>query len=388
MTSGDQRERVVNVGVIGTGFIARNFMLELERRRDYRLAAVLTRRPLDSLGDLPGHDRLTNEVDRLIERSDIVFECTGDVAWAMHTVPRALDAGRPVLTMNTEFHVTVGSAFADRGLLTEAEGDQPGSLAALHEEVVTMGFAPLVYANMKGFLNTNPTLDEMRYWGAKQNYSLSLVTSATDGTKMQFEQCIVGNFLGADIVRDGLLGSVTDDIEAATQELGEAATAHGRPIVDYVLSGKMPHGVFIVARHHADQATALVNYKMGAGPFYRLLRPAVLVHLEAFKTLERLRAGGGVLLNNSRRPRLSVAAVAKRDLPAGTVIKDGIGSFDVRGICVRIADHPDHVPIGLVRDAHVRRPVPAGALVQLDDLDLPHEALLATWRDIKPVSFE
>jgi predicted homoserine dehydrogenase-like protein len=85
---------------------------------------------------------------------------------------------------------------ADRA---EAEGDQPGSLAALHENVRLMGFRPLVLGNIKRFLDKNPAEAEMMHWSAKQRLSLHQTVSFTDGTKLQIEQVLVANGLGADI---------------------------------------------------------------------------------------------------------------------------------------------------------------------------------------------
>ncbi len=76
--------------------------------------------------------------------------------------------GKAVVTMNSEFHVTVGSHFVGAGLVTEAEGDQSGSLAALAEEVRAMGFVPRIFGNTKGYLNLNPKPEDMAYWAAKQ----------------------------------------------------------------------------------------------------------------------------------------------------------------------------------------------------------------------------
>ena len=120
-----------------------------------------------------------------------------------------LDAGRPVVTLNAEFHATIGSHFVGRGLLSEAEGDQPGCLAALGEDAVATGFTPLVYGNMKAFLNRNPSPEEMRYWAERQDYSIEMVTSFTDGTKVQIEQCLVANGLGAGIAKEDLIGLET-----------------------------------------------------------------------------------------------------------------------------------------------------------------------------------
>lgn len=67
--------------------------------------------------------------------------------------------------MDAELHVTTGSYLTRKpGLITEAEGDQPGCLAALKEEALAMGFQILAYGNIKGFLKLNPSRDDMQYW--------------------------------------------------------------------------------------------------------------------------------------------------------------------------------------------------------------------------------
>ena len=143
-----QDSHVVRIGVIGTGFVSRHFTMELAHRKEYALSRVLTRRPVDSCGDFPFRDALTNSLNELIDNSDIIFECTGDVLHATETVEAALASGKPVLTLNPEFHVTTGSYFVDKGFLTEADGDQPGCQASLFEEAAAMGFEPIVLGGM------------------------------------------------------------------------------------------------------------------------------------------------------------------------------------------------------------------------------------------------
>lgn len=374
-------DRPLRIGVVGTGFVARHFVLELVRRPEWQLGAVLTRRPLDSVQGFP-EAALTDSPDALIEAADVVFECTGDVPYATRQIGAALAAGRPVVTLNPEFHVTTGSYFVGRGHLTEAEGDQPGCTARLVEEAVALGFEPVVLGNIKGFLNLTPTREEMEYWGARQGISLPMVTSFTDGTKLQVEQCLVGNFFGAGIAREGLLGPETDDLRTAGQLLGEAAAAAGRPVTDYVLSRKLPHGVFVVARHEPGQREALAYLKLGDGPFYTLLRPNIFVHLEVFKTLERVARAAPALLHNTATPRLSVAAVAKRELRPGEAIGRGCGSFELRGICVRIANRPDHLPIGLADGIRIRRRVEPGQVLTFDDVEMPESEACSIWSEI------
>lgn len=378
------RRQQLRVGVVGTGFISRHFVLELAQRPGFALGKVLTRRPLDRCPEYPRPEALTDSRDALIEASDVVFECSGDTRHAADTITAVLAAGKPVVTLNAEFHVTIGSAFVERGLLSEAEGDQPGCLAALHEEVVAMGFQPLAYANMKGFLNLNPSPEEMRYWARRNNFSLNMVTSFTDGTKLQIEQCLVANGLNTDIEQEGLLGLVNNDIESAAKKFGPVADRRGRPISDYILDSRLPHGVFIVARHDEQHAAALQNYKiMGEFPYYVLLRNFCLVYLEVFKTIERVWRERRILLNNGPCPRVGVASVAKRDLVAGERIKRGCGSFELRGTCVNLKNRPGHLPICLADDVHVRRRVEAGAILTLDDVDLPASTALTAWQQIE-----
>jgi predicted homoserine dehydrogenase-like protein len=294
-----------------------------------------------------------------------------------------LDARKPVVTLNAEFHVTVGSHLVERGVLSEAEGDQPGCLAALSEEALALGFTPLVYSNIKGFLNRNPTPDDMTYWSRRNGISLPMVTAFTDGTKLQVEQCLVANGLGADIAKEELLGPAIDDLTEGAHRLAKAAARHGRPISDYLLSSQLPHGVFIVATHDERQREALRYLKMGEGPYYVLVKHNIFVHLEVFKTIERLMSGASPLLNNSTNPRVSVASIAKRRFMPGERIARGCGGFDLRGICVNMVDHPNHVPICLAVDLHVRRRVEPGQIFTMDDVELPETEALIAWQAVE-----
>ncbi|EXF45319.1 NAD(P)-dependent oxidoreductase [Pseudomonas sp. BAY1663] len=281
--------------------IAHGFVRLIKQHyRDMEISRVLTRRPLTSLADFPLADALTNSLDELIDNSDLIVECSGDVFHGTSVIERAFEAGLPVVTVNAELQVTTGSYLAGRGFITEAEGDQPGSLAALREEALQMGFQPLVYGNMKGYLNHDPSLEDMTYWAQRQGISVDQTTSFTDGTKVQIEQVIIGNGLGATITRQGMEGLASTSLDDSASLLAMMAERAGQPIVDYVIpSGYPAGGVFLVGRHDENQARAIEYFKLGRGPFYTLLRPFHLCSLEVGKTVRRVLAGGGVLLNNS-----------------------------------------------------------------------------------------
>ncbi|TYP61317.1 putative homoserine dehydrogenase-like protein [Stutzerimonas stutzeri] len=369
---------IKRVGVSGTGMISHCFVrLIMQHYSDLRISRVLTRRNVGTLSSFPLAEVLTNSIDDLIANSDVIVECTGDVFFGTEVIERAFEAGVPVVTINAELQVTTGSYLSGKGFLTEAEGDQPGSLAALREEALQMGFLPLVYGNMKGYLNHNPSPEDMAYWSKRQGISIEQTTSFTDGTKVQIEQVVVGNGFGATITRRGLEGLASTDLNVSGNVLGLIAEGVGQPIVDYVLpNGYSAGGVFLVCRHDEMQAPAIEYFKLGPGPYYVLTRPFHLCSLEVGKTVRRVLAGGGVLLNNSVSPTLGVAAIAKRPMKPGEMIVRGIGGFDVRGEAVKLADELDHVPIGLLRNTVLKRPVEPGQLITFDDIEVQPSRVL------------
>ncbi|MBE0588483.1 MAG: NAD(P)-dependent oxidoreductase, partial [Hydrogenophaga sp.] len=252
---------------------------------------------------------------------------------------------------------------------------------ALREEAVMMGFKPLVYGNMKGFLNHHPTPEEMAYWAGKQGISVEQTTSFTDGTKIQIEQALVANGFGGTITRQGMEGPKSADVTKAAIELARTAAERGQAISDYVLSPGNA-GVFVVGTHDKSEWKALNYLKLGDGPYYVLVRPFHLCQYEIIKTVRRVINGGGVLLNNSSAPTVSIVGIAKTDLPAGTRIDRAIGGFQVRGEAARIQDVPNHVPIGMIQNAVITRPVLAGQTLSFDDVELPDTLALSIARKL------
>jgi predicted homoserine dehydrogenase-like protein len=366
------------IGIVGTGFIAVGLCLLLRTVADLTVSRVLTRRAVDAVTNMPGV-ALTRSLDDLLENSDLVVECSGDIIHASKVVDAALKANLPVVTMGAEFHVTVGSHFCSRGVLTEAEGDQPGSLAALREEALSMGFEPLVYGNIKGFLNETPSERDMVYWSERNGISIPQVTSFTDGTKLQIEQALVANGLGADIVQPGMLGLNDMPLHDAGLMLGQEAKLLGSAISDYVLNPNLPAGVFITAEHPTERPDVLRYLKLGDGPYYTLLRPYHLCHLELPRTIRRVLEGRGPLINNSSHPRINVVAIAKRDLAAGHRIGTAIGGPEFRGQAVRFSQSGDSPPIGLLNGARLRNSIAAGQTIAASDVDIPDSLATKAW---------
>lgn len=377
--SQNQRQKSIRVGIAGTGFVGRGLSRLLSLRDDMQVSGVLTRR----MGMVPGlgvdPELVTNEPRRLMEVSDVIVVSTGDPLHSTKIIDLAFEYGLPVITMDADTLVVSGSWLKRRGLLTESEGDQPGCLATLKEEALQMGFTPLVYGNIKRYLNHYPTIKDMRFWAKKQGFSLQSITSFTDGTKLQTEQCLVANGLDAGITKQGLEGLVCADWETGARQLAAMAMELNGSISDYVISKGSPPGVFIAATHDEDLAWGLETYKLGGGPVYILHRPYHLCFFEIPKTILRFLDSKEPILDNGAYPEFSVAAIAKSKLAAGTLIKKGIGSMDVRGEVLWIAKHLEHVPVGLMDSVHVKRPVEAEQIITWDDIDIPESKAAAAW---------
>lgn len=377
------------IGISGSGFVARGIFAALSRQPDLAVSAVLTRRPLARSARAFPEALLTNSIDALVERSDIVFECSGDTLHAARVLMAAGLAGRKLVTLCAEAQVTVGSALLNRGFsITEAHGDQPGAFAVLEREARWMDFQPLAYINLKGFHDPDPSPESMAYWAEKQNITLRAVTSYTDGTKMQIEQVLVANGLGARIARPGLIGGKAEDL-ADLDHFADAAREIGGPVSDYVVHPAVKGVVLLADNPIADLSpdfSAFAKLRTKGGRAYSLLKPYYLVHLEAARTLREVVDGRPPLLTNSAAPTATIAAVAKKPLGRGTLVETALGGFDLRGEAVEIAGNECAVPITLLDGARLTRALEPGQIVTEADIELPDSLAHALYRKSIPAA--
>ena len=372
--------RPLRVGVSGTGYIARGLIELLQPMGDrFEVVIVLTRRAVADVAPVPGNLPVTDNLDQFLTACDMVVECSGAVDGARVVVEAAIAAEKQIVTLNAEFQMALGAAFRDYPNITEAQGDQPGSIAALDEEVRQMGFEPVVYGSQKGFLALTPSKEDMVYWSERQGISLPAVTSFTDGTKVQIEQALVAECLGGTIAQNGLIGPKTGTLAEGGRELAARAAELGEVISDYALVAGGRGELFIVARH-ASPPEQLQYYKLGGGEFYIIERPFHLGHFEIPITMIRMAEGRGPLMKHSRKPELTVGTIAKTALPKGLPVTQAAGSFEFRGEAMRLTDAPDAVPIGLMEHCVLREALEPGQVVKWSDVDLSKDASVALWK--------
>ncbi len=376
---------ITRVGIIGTGFIAKGLYSLLNNAEDFQCTCLLTRQETSKVEGLP-HHLLTTSVENFVEHSDIVVECSGDAIHATDVLWRIRDTQLPIVTIDSEFQVTIGSWFVQQGVyLTEADGDQPGCLARLKLEAETMGFSPICYVNLKGFLNPNPTPEEMQYWANQQKLQINQVVSFTDGTKLQIEQALVANGLGAGLAKPGMIGASVNDL-SDLDFLVRASQERGLPLSDYVLIPGGPPGVLILATNEImDKVEGYLPFsrlRTKEGLAYQLLRPYHLCHLEILKTLRGVVDGERELLNNSANPTITVAAVAKKTLRRHSIVPHGVGGFEVRGMAVPIDQYPDAVPICLIKNSRILKEIPKGEIVRFEDIELAQTKALDLYQTL------
>ena len=375
-----------SVSIAGTGFIAKGIYRMLAAHGSLRVHKVLTRRPIEeATRDFP-QSVLTNSVDECLENTDIFVECTGDPIHAANTLIACAERGIPAATMNPEAQITVATALVRQGAyITDCLGDQPGCLAQLHNECKFFGLDPLCYVNLKGFLDPDPTPEAMEHWSEKQGLSLEQTTSFTDGTKLQVEQALVANGLGAEISKPGMEGPEVADL-ADLDDLAKLALSRGTALADWALNPGGPPGVLVLARSEElarhPEYTPHARLQTKEGTAFRILRPHHLTYVEALETLVSIAAGKPPLINNGIFPSTTVVAIAKRDLPVGTYIEKGIGSFDLRGEARTIDDAGlDYAPITLVANARMINEVPRGEAIRFSDIEIPDTAALRLYQE-------
>jgi predicted homoserine dehydrogenase-like protein len=399
-------QKPIDLVLVGLGFMGFGFLSHVQVTPGLRIVLVITRDPHRTVRQLKlsgvkceitdNPSRICANAERGIVSvwhdytlirvvpSEVVVEMTGDVAYGASVAIAAIDSGKHLATMNVELQATLGSPLlryaTDRGLLvSDAQGDQPGSLAALIDEVRLFGFRPIMAGNIKGYLDRYATPDTIEQEAAKRGLSLKQTTAFTDGTKIALEMSLVANYCDMRILTRGMHGYQAEHVEDVL-ELFDWNKVPDQGCVDYII-GDLPPGIFVVAEHlNQEQRHYLKYLKLGPGPRYLLYRPYHLCHLEAPITIAKLSLFNEVTINNSCHPQTTVVAYAKRDLKAGE-LADGIGGYCCYGMVDNLdtAGIQDMVPIGLIKGAIMKKAIKKDSPIYWDQVELPENMAVKLW---------
>jgi predicted homoserine dehydrogenase-like protein len=408
--------RPIRVGMVGAGFMGRGIARQLlTAATGIRLVAIANRHPerareaLAAAGaaeivDVSDTDALDGAAskgvpavtdDPLLLCSgpvDVVVEVTGTIEHAARVALEAIANGKHVVLMNAEVDATVGPVLKRRAdeagvVITNADGDQPGVTMNVYRFVRGLGVRPVMCGNIKGLHDPyrNPTTQAgfAERWGQDPH----MVTSFADGSKISFEQAVVANATGMQVLRRGMLGPT---VEAGTP-VREAATLfpteellEGPGVVDYVVGAEPAPGVFVLGTHDDPvQQHYLDLYKLGTGPLYCFYAPYHLCHFEVPNTIARAALFGDATIAPAAGPVVEVVAAAKVDLEAGQEL-DRIGGYLTYGLAENsaAARAENLLPLGLAEGARVRGKIARDAVLTFDDVELPDGRLAdRLWRE-------
>jgi predicted homoserine dehydrogenase-like protein len=316
---------------------------------------------------------------------------------------RALEAiaqGKPLVLMNAEVDATIGPILHQRAravgsLLTCCDGDQPGVQMNLKRFVEGLGLVPRVLGNIKGLQDEyrNPTTQQG--FAEQWNQDVTMVTSFADGSKVNFEQCIVANATGFTTERRGMRRmEFRGPVEELTRQYDLKQLKDLGGVVDFVVGAQPAPGVFCLAELADRRHASLLAAKgLGEGPLYCFYEPYHLCHLEAPMSVARAVLFGDAVGQALAGPVLEVVAIAKRDLRAGETL-DSFGRYMTYGQAekAQVVREQGLLPEGLVEGCRLLRSIPKDDPIRWADVVAPSQELahqlyaeqFAMWGTVDP----
>lgn len=380
----------INVGLVGFGFMGNAIYRQLVKTKKINVVSVLTSKSTSI--DLFTSD----EEDFFRHHFDVIIEVTGSIGYGSKIALRAFQQGIHVITMNAELQGTLGYVLKKEAekyhcIYSDCDGDQPGVIKSLERFVEDIGLQPIILGNIKGFEDKyrNPTT-QVEFCKSTSNKSYKKqnpyrLSSYTDGTKINFEQCIVANSSDAIIISNGMTGMHIKSDEHIWNEIQQnldlPSILKNKKIVDYVIYDKPDSGVFVVA--HCDDfidRELLHLYKMGDGPFYYFYRPYHLCHFEIPNSIIKVVLYGDPPIECNKM-NTTVISIAKKDLKQGETI-DQMGCYCTYGEIINYNEciERDLLPIGLAENCIIQNKIQKDDFIHFSDIEIRNSLELNLWK--------
>ena len=404
----EDTDNPIQVGLVGAGYMAAGLVNQIERYVPGMRVAAIANRSFDralrcyhqaGVSDVSTVDdavALDNNVSAReytvchdpallchAKNIDIIVEATGTIDFAAQVVLTAAQHRKPVVLLNAEVDATLGPIlkhYADRAgiILSQSDGDQPGVIMNQYRFVKGLGLTPLVAGNIKGFLDQHKNPTDMKAYAHNVNQSPEMITSFTDGTKVNLEQASVANATGMGVAQRGMSTyRSSDHIDDLTTiyDVDQLLATGG--IIDYVVGPKPGPGIYVFATTNDPMVKDYLSYlKMGKGPLYSFYTPFHLCFFEVPNSIARVAHFHDPVMAPLNGPVVEVAAIAKRNLRAGDTL-DGMGGYAAYGECenVAVCREQNLLPIGLAQGVQLKRDVPQDQAISFDDIEVPDDRL-------------
>lgn len=401
----------VNVAVMGTGWFGSGVVQELYRCPGIRPKLVLgltSSAAADCLrkAGVPGQDICaphssdefrqamlsnryiacaSNEYTEDWQGIDVFFEATGNILAGAQAALKAIAQKIHFVTIGAELDATVGYILSQKAarqdvVYSNCDGDQPGVLARIIDEVRLTGFDIVVAGNCKGFIDIHKTPEDVMPW-VKPGHNPKMITAFTDGTKQAMEMAVVANAAGLTVDKRGMRG-ITTTKETIVDDLTRGLSKEG--IVDYVLGingVNQGGGVFVIGKREGGRIEADMEYlKKGKGPYYLFFKDEHLCYFSAVTTI----ASAALLRTATIVPSgkyTDVFASAKRDLKAGERC-DGIGGGMAYGVIddAAVVEQEGLLPVGLSEFAVLKEAVAADTPLSYSMVDFGEDNIIIKLR--------
>jgi len=398
----EEEHNPVHVAIVGAGYQGRGVALQiLTAMTGMRLVAVANRTieraeqayaqaGIDDVQQVSTVSALEDAINRgryavtddaaLVceaEGIDAIIEATGTIEFGAAVALKALEHGKHLVLSNAELDATLGpilKVYADKAgvVMTDVDGDQPGTMMNLHRFVDAIGYEPVLVGNVKGLLDHYRTPETQKEWAEKHGQAPYMVTSFADGTKISMENAVAANATGFPVGQRGMYGPQCDHVMEAV-DLFPKEELLDTGLNDYVIGAEPGPGVFVIAYNdHPIKRQYTSVLKMGEGPFYVFYTPYHLPHLEVPLTVARAVLFGDAAVTPRGAPVCEVLTLAKRDLKAGERL-DGIGGFRAYGWIdnADVARRDNLLPMGLSDGCVLTRDVPKDQAISFDEVTVP-----------------
>ncbi|MBI2611531.1 Gfo/Idh/MocA family oxidoreductase [Candidatus Gottesmanbacteria bacterium] len=379
----------IRVGLVGAGFAARGFALQLlTLQKGIKLVAVANRtvEHAKELLQENGFDQkkysITDNAEFLCSSGDIdvIIEATGEVEFGAKVALSAIKNGKHIILINAELDGTLGpilKSYADKKgvIYSQADGDQPAKLMNLYREVKSLGFKPILLGNIKSLIDHYRTPETQANFARAHFQRPKHITSFADGTKISFEMATAANATGFKVDRRGMTGPSCARVEEAAK-LFPIEKLLKRGWVDYILGAEPSFGVFVLGySENPIRQKYMKVYKMGDGPVYTFYTPYHLSPLEAPLTVARAYLFKDAALAPTGK-FCDVITIAKKDLKKGERL-DGIGGFTCYGTIENseVATKENLLPMGLSENCILRKDIPKDTAIKFSHVSLPQNRI-------------
>lgn len=397
-----EREKPIQVAVIGCGWYGNGLIRELDRMDGISPKLIINRdtdKAHELLSQIECECMVASDIAVLkdVEGIDAIFDATGDLLAGAQAALIAFENRIPFLTISSEMDSTIGLALAKRAaqsgaIYSMADGDQPGVLKRMIDEISFWGFETKVAGNSKGFMDIYQTPEGVKpYVPAGQN--IHKICGFADGSKQSMEMATLGNACVLFPRKRGMYGPICskDEIVETMDRLIHFDQTD-EAYIDYVLGLKSINegaGVFVVAKREGAQIKNDLKYlKKGNGPYYLFFRDHHLCYVESVVSiLEAVLLSQAFMVPQGRYT--DVITLSKRDLDAGQKI-DGPGGFDIYGQVERasITSEMNYLPYGLAEFATLKADIPKDTIITYDMVELDENEVVELRREVDVIDAE